>query len=72
MARNISALTEHLSALSIDAQALRSKDQAQPDEMLRLAKILARKARIELQLREQGIYLANEEEQAESNKWCPF
>jgi len=40
--------------------------------MARLAKIFARKALVELQLKEQGVNIDIEEETPESNKWCIF
>lgn len=61
MVQTITALTERLSALSNDAHGLRSKAHAQPVDMIRLAKILAQKAQIELQLKEQGVCFAIEE-----------
>ena len=73
MAQTITALTERLSTLSGEAQVLRSKDYAQPDDMLRLAKILSRKAQTELQMRELGVTIIHAEAQPMiTDENCPF
>lgn len=51
----LTALTERLRALSDEAQRVRSKSQAQPDDMMRLAKILSRRAQLEMQLAAMGV-----------------
>ena len=73
MGTKLTALIGRFSALSDDAQGLRSKAKAQPDDMIRLAKILSRQAQLEMQLEALGVTVTPAEIQPiTTDESCPF
>ena len=73
MGIGLTALRERLGALSVEAQRLRSKGLEQSDDLIRLVKILPRRAELEMQMAALGEPITPAQIQPKKpDAACPF